>query len=333
MLSEYEALRAYAESRNVAVTGVEDLVRVARAVTEGARRLRSFSQRERRVVALLWHLGAVTAYLRRVEGRWTTWISPTPLARRIAEGELAHLAVRVARWTPMRLLLRYMAQKGGKATVDEVVSDLGKKVKEVTQRFLPVLKLAYRRLNGPVKKPYNRHVVTAVLFKLSKELGLLAGEKRGEAEMTDLAYELLEEPRIEVVKTMPREPLILLAVASVVTSSHRVYLVSPWIDPEVAEALLPVLKGRKVTVVARPTNKERYFKALETLSSYCEVLTYPKLHTKLALGTSAILTSANLTRSSLLANIETGVYYHRTPPQILAHTQEIVASATPLPLR
>ena len=227
MLTTFEALRAYAESRNVAVASVRDVVRVARVLSGGPRRLRDLPKADRRVVALLWHLGLAVAHLK-LGGGSSLWVSPTSLLSRIAGGELAPLTVRLARWVPMRLLLRYMAARGGAATVDDVERDLGSEVLETTRAFLRVLKFAYPRLRGPVRKPYNRHVVSAVLFRLGAELGLLV--KRGdEAEMTELAYELLGEPRVEVVKTMPKAPLVLMAVASVVGSSRRVFLASPWV--------------------------------------------------------------------------------------------------------
>ena len=55
---------------------------------------------------------------------------------------------------------------------------------EVTKRYLPALRLA--RLRRPVKKPYNRHVIEAVLLRLGSEAGLLKGDRRTMA-LTELA--------------------------------------------------------------------------------------------------------------------------------------------------
>ncbi len=192
-MTAFEALRAYVESRNVAVAGVKDVIRTARVVARGPIKLHSVSSSERRVVALLWHLGLVAAHFKSNGGKRSLWVSPTPLLYRIAEGCLTPLAVRVARWTPMRLLLRYMISRGGSATAGDVEKDLSNELLKITRTFLPVLKFAYSKF-GPVKKPYNRHMVEAVLFKLGSELGLLTLENRSEASVTELAYELLEEP-------------------------------------------------------------------------------------------------------------------------------------------
>ena len=84
-------------------------------------------------------------------------------------------------------------------------------------------------------------------------------------------------------------------------------------------------------MVSRPPRRERHRRALEILSQGCEVLLYPKLHTKLALGDSAVMSSANLTCASLLRNLETGVYYYEAPPTLRVHAEEIAASAVPGP--
>ena len=332
-MSVFEALRAYVESRNVAVTSVNDIIRVARKLTKSNRSMRlvSLQPDERRVVALLWHLGLVASLLKFEEGRASLWVSPTLTLHRVARGELMPLAVRIARWTPMRLLLRYMMLRGGSATVGDVERDLGSEVLRVTRFLSPVLRLAYSRFR-PAKKPYNRHVIEAVLFRLGSELGLLRLDGRGRAEVMELAYELAEEARTEVVKTMPSAPLVLAAVASVAACSRRVFISSPWIDSDVAEALLPLLKDKEVVVITRPPRAPRHRRAVEILGRVGEVRAYARLHTKLVLGDPAVVTSANLTRASLLRNLETGIYYRRAPAALRVHAQEIAASAAPLSL-
>jgi len=46
----------------------------------------------------------------------------------------------------MRLLLRFLAERGGSVAVEEVEAELGGKMEETTDRFLPVLRLANPRL-------------------------------------------------------------------------------------------------------------------------------------------------------------------------------------------
>ncbi|OYT32261.1 MAG: hypothetical protein B6U94_00265 [Thermofilum sp. ex4484_79] len=118
---------------------------------------------------------------------------------------------------------------------------------------------------------FNRHTIEAVLSKL----GLLSVRGREEAKITE-AYELLKSPRIEMIKMMPKEPIILLAVASVMSSS-RVVVISLWVNLSVASALV------QLTIVARPICLKQGYEALELLSQHCEVLVYKHLHTKLAL--------------------------------------------------
>ena len=62
---------------------------------------------------------------------------PTPQLLRVAEGDVSLLAVRLARWTPMKLLLRFLASKGGEVSLDEVEERLGGRMLEVTKRYPP----------------------------------------------------------------------------------------------------------------------------------------------------------------------------------------------------
>ncbi|MGC8983322.1 MAG: hypothetical protein ACP5KA_06220 [Desulfurococcaceae archaeon] len=321
-ISDFEALRAYMESRGIAVAGLRDIVDAASKILEGKEEL---SKNERRVARLLWHLGLV---VKTPSGK----VRPTPQLEAVSQGNTALLAKRLARWTPMRILLRYMIASGGSATLEDVVRDLGGVMKRVTEKYLPVLKLAYPKLKCPVSKPFNKHVVDTVLFKLGADLGFLKYDRgRGVAHLTELAEEYVEQHAVEVIRTAPRSPIILAAVAATVTSARRVYLVSPWIDGEVAEALSPLLHGREVVVVTRKPVEgrqgERHRRALQILAQRGEVLCYERLHTKLAMGTSAVVTSANFTVASMLHNIETGVYYHETPTPLRVHAEEIVAAA------
>jgi len=323
--SDFELLRAYVEARNVAYADLALVRKTAEVIKRGARR-RELGPGERRTADLLWHLGLAVAS---IEGGEVTY-RPTQQLARVAEGDSTLLAVRLARWTPMRLLLRFLAERGGGADVEEVEAELGGRLKEATSRFLPVLRLAYPRLRGPVKKPYNRHVLEAVLLRLGSEVGLLKGDRRAVV-LTELAGELLGEEPVEVVKTGPNSPVILAAVAAAAASGGIVYVVSPWIDRDVAEALTSLLKGHAV-VVSRPPRNENHREALRTFAQRGEVLCYSKLHTKAVAGAAAVITSANLVGTSLLRNIETGVYYRETPLALRLHLEEIAASGKPCPL-
>ncbi len=173
-----------------------------------------------------------------------------------------------------------------------------------------------------MKKPYNRHVLEAVLLRLSSEVGFLKGDRKTVV-LTELAEELLEEELVEVVRTGPNSPVILAAVAAATASGGAVYIVSPWIDRDMAEALAKLLKGRAV-VVSRPPRNESHREALRTFAQHGEIPCYGKLHTKA--GAAAVVTSANLVGTSLMRNIETGVYYRETPHVLRLHLEEIAAS-------
>lgn len=292
----------------------EGLMAVAQKLASGQK----LNWGKSRLAILVWHLGLARAAL---EGRKAILLATQSTAR-IAAGERMLLAVRVARWTPMRILVRYLAERGP-ATVEELVAELGTRSLETTRRYLPVLQLAYK-LGRPVARPFNRHVVSAVLFILGSELGLLDVDG-GRAEPTELALELTWEPEIEVVKTAPSVPLALAAAACSLASTAKPYLISPWIDPEVARALAQLLRGG--IIISRPPKNGKHIEALAALAERCEVRVYERLHTKLALGSGAVVTSANMTISSLLHNLETGVYYRKTPKPLREHAEEIAATA------
>jgi ABC-type transport system involved in cytochrome c biogenesis ATPase subunit len=82
-------------------------------------------------------------------------------------------------------------------------------------------------------------------------------------------------------------------------------------------------------VVSRPPREARRAEALELLAQRGEVLCYDKLHTKAVAGVSVVVTSANLVKTSLLRNIETGVYYRETPTALRLHLEEVAASGRP----
>ena len=318
-MSDFEFLRAYVEARNVAYADLRLVRQAAEKISRGVPRA-EMTDEERRTADLLWHLGLAVASLE----RGLTY-RPTPQLFRVAKGDVSLLAVRLARWTPMRLLLRFLASKGGEVSLDEVEERLGGRMLEVTKRYLPALRLT--GLRRPVKKPYNRHVIEAVLLRLGSETGLLKGDRRTMA-LTELAEELLETESVEVVRTGPNSPVVLAAVAAAAASGNKVYLVSPWIDREVAEALASLLEGKAV-VVSRPPREKPHVDALALLAQRGEVLCYDKLHTKAVAGTSAVVTSANLVKTSLLRNIETGVYYRETPTALRLHLEEVAASGKP----
>jgi hypothetical protein len=318
-VSDFEFLRAYVEARNVAYADLRLVRQAAEKISRGVP-WTEMTDEERRTADLLWHLGLAVASL---EGGLT--YRPTPQLLRVANGDVSLLAVRLARWTPMKLLLRFLASKGGEASLDEVEERLGGRMLEVTKRYLPALRLT--GLRRPVKKPYNRHVIEAVLLRLGSETGLLKGDRRTMA-LTELAEELLETESVEVVRTGPNSPVVLAAVAAAAASGNKVYLVSPWIDREVAEALARILEGKAV-VVSRPPREKTRADALALLTQRGEVLCYDKLHTKAVAGTSAVVTSANLVKTSLLRNIETGVYYRETPTALKLHLEEVAASGKP----
>jgi len=326
LLTTFEALYAYAASRGTAVSKLQDIVRLCRYIVgRDIVRMRNINTYDRRVIKLLWHLGIVAIYVRHIDRKTAFYVKPTVMAHYIAKGNLTPILLRIAEWKPMKILVKYIAAKGGYTTSSEVEKDLGNTMFNITEKLLPILKFTYK-LNRPVKKPFNRHIIEAVLFKLGKELGLLRGEKHQEAYLTEIGYELIRHDQIELIKTIPKVPLVFMVAASVIHDSNKVVIVSPWIDVKVFEALEPILSNKEITIICRPPEKKRQ-QVLRILENYGEVLIYPKLHTKMLAGESAIITSANLTKASLLYNIETGVYYHQTPPSLRAHIEEIKASA------
>ncbi|MGB9706109.1 MAG: hypothetical protein ACPL3C_11715, partial [Pyrobaculum sp.] len=270
MLTDFEALRAYLEARNTAVSSIRDVVETAQKIISGG----ELSKSEKRTADLLWHLGLV---LKTPGGA----LRPTAQLRAVARGSLdsySLIARRLARWTPMRILLRYLAAKGGAAGLDDVAEELGAEMKNVTGKYLPVLRLANPRLKAPVSKPFNPHVVEAVLFKLGAEVGLLTYDRAHKtASLTELAEEHMEQQGVEVVRTAPDSPIVLAAVATSVTSAKKVYIISPWVDDKVAQALDPLLHGRKAVVISREPHDEPHRRGLEILSKHGEAHCYRHL--------------------------------------------------------
>jgi len=330
VITAYEALRAYVESRGLSTVNLKRL-REACYLFRQPRHSSELDSNQRAVARLLWSLGL--AVIEPVEKGWR--VRASRIAEKVLRGETTLITVRMARWTPVKVLIRYVASRGGQTTVDNVVRDLGGAVREAMKRALPFLRLAYRKVK-PVVKPYNRHIVEALILTLGSELGLFETDaRREEIALTDLSYELLEYRDVDIVRTAPRMPIILAAVAAIVTSSAHVRVVAPWIDPEVAKALIEL--STRLTVVTRPPQIERTLKAkrkkeeaIEVLSQRGEVLVYPHLHTKLVAGQQALVTSANLTLYSLVRNIETGTYHYTVSPQLTSHIEEIIAASTRL---
>lgn len=128
---------------------------------------------ELRVAYILWYLNLIAVS---ANGSKITLIS-NEFTERIANEDWSLLMVRVAQWTPMRLLILFGLDKGGILSLDEVVNNLGAKVQNATKQIETVLDFAFgRRWRSPrgeyPRKPFNKVIVKKILFPLGQELGL-----------------------------------------------------------------------------------------------------------------------------------------------------------------
>lgn len=187
----FEALRCYFESRNVALSSVDEIREIMLA-PRGWIPLESLNGQQRRTASLLWLAGLLNVVvagvvggrprlagyrLSRVGRVYVGLLRDSPMASDLFLAEV------LAGWAPMRNLLIYSLGRRT-VTVDGVERDLGSQIEEATGRAFALLRaFGILRRGAPVKKPYNRACVEALLFRLGRELGLYS-RTRSEVELT-----------------------------------------------------------------------------------------------------------------------------------------------------
>jgi len=287
---------------------------------------------ELRVAYILWYLNLIAVS---ANGSKIMLIS-NEFTERIANEDWSLLMVRVAQWTPMRLLILFGLDKGGILSLDEVVNNLGAKVQNATKQIETVLDFAFgRRWRSPrgeyPRKPFNKVIVKKILFPLGQELGLFYYVRSRYMRVSELAEAFIASnpfPNQEIIKTIPNEPLILVGVSSIIASSNKITVISPWFDLTIVNSVIKPLSNNKhiVIITRRPRERSKHQIALEELREITsEIYYHDHLHTKAVIGKQAIVTSANMIRTSLLRNPEVGIFFRETPPELATHVQEIIS--------
>jgi len=351
----HSAARAYYEGFGIAWVTIEALMRVlgfladnpgnffsSREVEACLKGVSKFAKTGREAsffLRLLWHLG-LTSSRPKVKGNilsfeykistaglrlWQAYIKRKALA-------LTILRSKVLQWGPAKLLIAYLCSKKA-AKPEDIVNDLGNDMKYWTNIMLNLgLKVHSRR---PVKKPFNNFVVKNGLLPLLEELGVI--EKLNDKYA--IVREFYSESRFaefEILRTRPNEPIILSSILSIILTGERVYIISPWIDDYAIAIVLKALKQaekiKNLIIVTRRESKRRIDKLMKEARSELTFLNitckeHNTLHAKLYIDINgpALETSANLTKTSLIRNYETGTYYHITPIDLLALAEDIVS--------
>ena len=241
------------------------------------------------------------------------------------------LLFRAVNWLPIRLLLEFAAKKGGKVTSLDTTRELGSRMKETTSKYYKILHclIGDRGLRPEgVQKPFNRHVVEAVLFRFLLDLGILQGTTKN-AKLTDTGWFLVNDVQqrsYTVLTTEPSYPQIGVATAAIFGASspqEEVISATYSLDVVIAKPLIE-LAGRAnrslVFVLGRPAarNANKLSKICKQHGLHCDILCVDELHAKLYAGAYTLLTSANLTRAGLTRNYEIGVLMMQRPsPEVL----------------
>jgi len=253
------------------------------------------------------------------------------------------ISLRIIEWFPTRLLLRFIADKGGEISSEEVINNLGKLMKTITSKYSPIMSeiLGLSRINkNGVMKPFNRHVVEAVLFKLLKNIGILQGTQR-RVRLTDIGWMIASQTHSNfdhlVVTTEPEYPqigVVITAIAGTKIQSNNLIFATYSIDLRVVDHILQLAKkalNNKITFIMGPPAKQYSKRILYKCRRYdirCKLLCTQELHAKVYINNKYILlTSANLTRAGLARNYEVGVLLSSIPQNFALFTSILYATA------
>jgi len=258
-----------------------------------------------------------------------------PRNRRETIGALREVFLK---WLPLQVFLKYILMKG-KASPKEVVKDLGGEMRKWT-KILYQLGIARNIMRKPgVAKPYNKFVVQNMFVPLAQQLNLVLIQN-GKLQLNPEAKGAIEklvstEKEYDIVKTMPGEYTIYSAIADTLSDAKEAIIASPWINGTIVELVKNTYKISKtpqeITIIVRKTKDNiNHIKQLTKIPIHIEAYYYNKLHAKTATNPRgpAIISSANLVKTSLLRNYEIGIYYQKTPTTIIVALQELMSIAT-----
>ena len=271
----------------------------------------------------------------------------------------------ILNWHPIKILVRYLAWRGGSASIDDVVRDLGCFMKRLTGELFDALKLVIpeertlktprmfldrvRELCGPdidekgVLKPFNKRRVQELLVPILSSLRL--AELDGDSiVLTELGLEysrnVMLVPTSELVVTEPLFPQTYMALLSVLyRAGHEVFIVSPWVEisPEGEGLLLSLLRAvkgryREIKMVLRDDEHNRRVLKLALAKGAFKdlpisIYLVKNLHAKMYLSLPALITSANLLFTSVGLNYEVGIYYPVAPRDLMEFRNLLLSAA------
>jgi len=269
-------------------------------------------------------------------------------------------------WHPIRILIRYLAWRGGEASIDDIVRDLGCAMKRLTRDLYEALRLVVpdertirtprifldnvRELCGEdvdergVLKPFNRRRVKELLLPILESLKL-AHVDNGKVSLTEVGTEysrqVLMIPQSELVITEPLFPQTYVALLSVLYRAQRyVYIISPWVEvnPDRGGLLLSLLKVfgsriREIVMILRDDeHNRRIISKLLSRNAFSNlpvsIYLVKSLHAKMYLSLPALMTSANLLYTSIGINYEVGMYYPVAPKDLIEFKDLLLSAAS-----
>ena len=321
----------YYQSRNIASFRLADFLKVLRlvAVSGGATvgrvsRVLGGSVDKRDVsgyLSLGWHLGLLGYSIERSRGVYSITKLGTEILERCSssmQGVVDERCRDVLRelfssWVPLRVLLKFFAENG--FDYRKAVEVLGEEMRFWTSIMAKLGMQVGGR--GSVAKPFNDFVMRRFFKRLIEELDMQHLAKH----VNDVGL------RGAVVWSRRGEPIIATGVASIVAKGRRVLIATYVLDTHGIEFVMRAAslyrgsRGKSITIVTHklPNDVEKQLrKASSTSSMGIDIEIYRSrtpLHAKMYTHHPAenernevemLLTSANLTRTSLFRNIELG---------------------------
>ncbi len=332
-----EAARIYFESKNISSFDIGEFLAVLKYVvqsgvitSEQAREdLRNIYPRDiDGYLSLAWHLGLLSTVRRGGVFEYR----PTKNARIIlaacenqrSEDCKAALRMVFRNWAPLKTFLKFAVERGFHSGIySEAVRILGEEMRrwnEILMRLgLPVNADAKGR---PPAKPFNDYVMRRLFRRIVEFLGpfdIAPGDK---------GY--------SIVKSRSGEPITAACIAHVIALREEAVLISPFIDDYGVELITRAheLSGGKayITLITRKSDREmrQVGELKKRLGDAIEVYTVERhrLHAKVyASNEEALLTSANLLKTSLLENVEVGVFVKGVEYEIRGLIEDLITNA------
>ncbi|MET1159626.1 MAG: hypothetical protein ABWW65_01570 [Thermoprotei archaeon] len=248
-------------------------------------------------------------------------------------------------WLPLQVFLYYIHLRGGRIRIEDIVRDLGGNLMKKWTGLMYSLGIAtdIMRKPGGVYKPFNKFVTRNFFIKLSEELDLLTTTDNlielrefGKAIAKDFTKTLYTRG-YDLIRTMPGEYTIYSAIADSLLYAKVAYIVSPWINGtlvEVVHRVLEINRGiEELYLVMRKTHDNTAYarKLHEIMGGALKILYFNRLHAKISADPegSAVISSANMTKTSLASNYEVGIYYIKTPIELQTAVDELLAISKP----